>query len=69
MTGNRDKGDFLDARRQFLERSTADYFASDLIAVRRYKQTEKGFTWVDDVWPFYKQKIEQNYSGPVINEE
>ena len=25
--------------------------------------------WVEDVWPFYRQSIEHNYSGPVISEQ
>jgi hypothetical protein len=65
----RDKWDFVNSERRFLKKAMANYFALITPDIRRYKPSEKEFTWVDDVWPFYRQSMEHNYSGPVISEQ
>ena len=59
--------DWKDQKRLFLENAIAAYFAFDEKDIRLYKATEKVFTWTDDVWPFYRQKIDPNYAGAIIS--
>ncbi len=33
------------------------------------QKSEKEFTWVRELWPFYRQSMEHNNSGPPISEE
>ncbi len=69
MPVNRVSWDFVGKERLFLEKVSADYFAANPVGVRCYKPHEKEFTWEYDVWPFYRQTMEHNYSGPEITEE
>ena len=61
--------DFMGKERQFLATATKAYFATQPEGVRCYKPDEKEFLWVQDVWPYYRQTIEHNYTGPAISDQ
>ena len=65
---NRSNKDFVGNERQILQQAADDYFAADNPGVRCYKKSEKEFVWVKDVWPYYRQTLEHNYSGPAISQ-
>ena len=69
VPANRARQDFVDSERKFLQKTADNYFASNNPFVRKYKKSEKEFVWVKDVWPFYRQSMEHDYSGPVISEQ
>ncbi len=66
---NREKQNFKGQEREFLQKASDDYFAANHAGVRCYKEYKKEFSWMSDVWPFYRQSMEHNYSGPTISEE
>ena len=55
--------------RLFIVKAIDRYFENDNAGVRRYQKKEKNFNWLEDVWPYYRQTMEHNYSGPTISEE
>ena len=54
VPANRVSMDFMGQERQFLQRTSDDYFANQPPGVRCYKREEKTFKWMEDVWPFYR---------------
>ena len=52
---------------QFMQKASEDYFNNQEQGVRYFKKSEKTFTWTD-VWPFYRQTMEEHYQGPMISD-
>ncbi len=51
---NRGKQNFKGQEREYLQKASEDYFAANHAGVRCYKKSKKVFTWMSDVWPFYR---------------
>jgi hypothetical protein len=56
------------AEQKILDWEVKEYFSVKNRSVRKYPR-DKTFTWHDDLWPHFRQLIEQDYQGPSVSAE